>query len=47
MSIGGMVDPPPVRPDAVGGPSLRFILLAVVVVACLILGCYLVARVVL
>ena len=43
MSMGGMVDLPPVRPDSVSGPRLRFIMIAVAVIVCLLLGAYLVA----
>lgn len=44
MSVGGMVDPPPVDVEAVGTPRVKFILIALIVIACLILVCYLATR---
>jgi hypothetical protein len=43
MSMGGMVDPPPVNPGATQSPRLRVIGIAVTVIMCLGLVCYLVA----
>jgi hypothetical protein len=44
MSVGGMVDPPPVDVESVGNPRVRYILAALIVIACLILVCFLAAR---
>jgi CHASE2 domain-containing sensor protein len=43
MSIGGLIDPPPVRGDAIQRPNLRVALLWIAVLATLFVACFVVA----